>query len=181
MKAGCDRSHPAWTRAARGHPRLHHQSSNGVSIPWVGLFPNTPLTPLLALHRDRCPGQRTSPWWADPAGTPAVTAPVWGWSPESVGCPQLCVEPARRRGWLETGNCPEGRATGCPSTEPPSPANQRLRVSQRFPASSTMTSLFPSSTAAADLENQQRRGKGGGPGSSLPPFPPTSRQQLGSA
>lgn len=45
--------------------------------------------------------------------------------------------------------------TGCPPTEPPSPANQRLQVSQRFPAGPTMTSLFLSSTAATDLENQQ--------------------------
>lgn len=89
-----------------------------------------------------------------------------GWAPT------LCPEPARRRGWLgEGGNSLGGRATGCPSTEPPSPANQRLRVSQRFPAGPAMTSLFPSSTAAADLENQQPRGKGGRPGEQLAPVP----------
>lgn len=130
----------------------------------MSLFPKYPSYPSLGQHRNHCSEQRMFSRCEDPTGTPVV----WGWALEPVGHPNLCPEPARRRRWLGRGNClggrEGGRATGCPSTEPPSPANQRLRVSQRFPAGPTMTSLFPSSTAATDLKTQQPRGKEGGRG-----------------
>lgn len=109
-----------------------------------------------------------------PCGDPHAL--VLGAKPRAM--PEPLPEPARRRGRWWSGNCPAGRegrqATVCPSTEP-----QALlikgSVSHRFPAGPAMTSRFPSSSATADLENQQPRGKGGGRGSSLPLLPHTSR------
>lgn len=132
VKAGCDRSHPAWTRAAGGHPRLHHQSSNGVSIPWVGLFPNTPLTPLLALHRDRCPGQRTSPRWADPQGPPQ-SPPQSGaghWSQWDAHSSAWSL-PGAGAGWRRV----IARKGGRQAVPPPSPQALLIKGSE-FPSAS---------------------------------------------